>query len=189
MGRTVTMKLITSNPTEVSATATAQAWTIIKCEGLTLDGTYVDLQFTIDGADTFYVVPLGVNIGEKAAPLSPRGLRYVASLSPTNVVNGADPGASWTDVDVTAITGALACAAVLNCTHLVNATGKLLSIRLNGQANSLTIISQSVSTSYAMSGNGIVALDDGQVFEYVGSDVAANTEQIWISVSGWWEWA
>lgn len=198
-GRTVTMKLITSAATEVTATATAQGWTICKCENLTLDGTYVDLQFIVDGADTFYVVPLGVNIGAKAVPLRARGLRYVnrvgAPPSAKNMAGLADE-ATWTDVDITAHTGPLAAIGRLVFNILkTNDTGWDLCARRNGDTDDTregTLVGALSAGNFTARSATEVAmiLDDGQVFEYyldrwVGSSTLAGGDAY---VLGWWEW-
>lgn len=192
-GRTVTMKLITSASTEVSATATAQTWTIIKAENLTLDGTYVDLQFTVDGADTFYVVPLGVNIGSKAVPLPPRGLIVIDKA--TEVVSNVDPGGSpagYIDVDVTAATSALATMVEL-WMYYKNATitNSVLAVRRNGSAATGSVIQvmYTISTAIAQTGRALCCLDDGQIFEYGTTAEATDTETLYIVVDRYWEWA
>lgn len=172
-GRTVTMKLITSASTEVSATATAQAWTIIKCENLTLDGSYVDMQFTIDGADTFYVVPLGVNIGAKAVPLKPRGSRIVyPTPASVKTLTGLGDEATWTDVDITANASPITFRAKLRMNILhTNATGWDFGLRRNGTSfiaglqTYVTALPNTNDTTRSFAENDIL-LDDGQIFEY-----------------------
>lgn len=189
-GKTVTMKLITSASTEVSATATAQAWTIIKCENLTLDGTYVDLQFTAD-TDTFYVVPLGVNIGEKAVPLPSRALRYVNAYTAT-VVNAVDPGAAWTDGDFTASTSNLAAMMHGSMSYTNGARITPAAVRRNGSSaawDNSTFVVRNISTTAGGSASFSCILDDGQILEFIGSSTAGDTETVTIGVTGWWEWA
>jgi len=191
-GTTVTMKLITDNPTEVSATATAQAWTIIKCESLTLDGTYVDLQFTTDTADTFYVVPLGVCIGEKAVPLPPRLGRWDGVIVDA-IVNGVDPGgADYTDLDLTANTSPLTFAVqLLGIYANATAASQSLNIRQNGTADdaSTSIVRTIAASGSASRGHKLVWLDDGQVCEWKTTGAAANNESVSISLVGYQEWA
>lgn len=194
-GRTVTMKIITSAATEVTATATAQGWTICRCENLTLDGTYVDLQFIVDGADTFYVVPLGVNIGAKAVPLSNRGLRFRWADNSPNAkdLNGIGDENTWKDVDCTAITSNLA--AILNAVARVSAPGSGNAFDLKVRRNSEPVggefvLSTNASTEPTATNDFQVILDDAQIFEYLldrtaGSDTMSSGR---INIRGWWEW-
>lgn len=195
-GTTVTMKLVTSASTEVSATATAQAWTIIKCEGLTLDGTYVDLQFTADTADTFYVVPLGVNIGEKAVPLRPRGFRYIRKAAETVAHDLHGSGAqARSDLDLTAVSGSLAAMANLTACMKLSGTGEFgYHVYPNFWAAGAAQASQRRLWAYDASGRQDIAsfeipLDDQQVIEdeltvWNGSTIS----ELYLYINGYWEW-
>ncbi|MCK9357095.1 MAG: hypothetical protein M0R22_08155, partial [Dehalococcoidia bacterium] len=188
-GTTVTMKLVTSQPTEVAATATAQAWTIIKCENLALDGTYVDLQFTTDTADTFYVVPLGVCIGEKAVPLGPRPTRWV-DKGTVYIVNNTDVNWTWTDVDCTASTSPLAMRVYLMYMFQHDSGGVTTpAVRRNGLTGD-PVSYQEVGRIAQNSLHGhpvTVLLDDANIFEYIGStDILV--EKNYISIVTYEEW-
>jgi len=192
-GRIVTMALTTSASSTVAATATAQAWTILACENLTLNGSYVDLRFTISGAGAFYVVPLGVNIGAKAAPLPPRGMVYRECVGATALISGVDPGgAGYTDLDCTAYSSALACK--LNLWGLYKNTTRAdanLSIRRNGDTTpaGYTAICRTQNTTSFSAGTMVVLCDDGQIIEWTTNCAAADTENLYIKLLGWWEWA
>ncbi|MFA6270880.1 MAG: hypothetical protein WC657_06780 [Candidatus Paceibacterota bacterium] len=186
------MSLTTSNPTSVSATATAQAWTIIKCEDLTLDGTYVDLKFTSDTADTFYVVPLGVNIGTKAVPLKVRGLRYRHINGGAEILTNVDLGAAgYTDLDTTANTSALAVLLNLYVSYRNNARVAIVRLRVNGDAAvGVEVDRNSVADASARyTSEATQLVDDGQIFEYtVDGSQAGDTESLYCYVRGYWEW-
>jgi hypothetical protein len=188
---TLTMALKTSNPTTVSATTTTTgSWVILAAEGLVLDGTYVDLQFSHSAAaHTIYVVPLGVNIGAKALPLPSRDIRFVDASA--TLVNGVDPAATWTDVDITATSSALTFKALLAGRYSnTSANGKGLAVRRNGSAlgSSWDHALCNNDSSGACGGQGEVLTDDAQIFEYIGSEVAANTELCYLFLRGYWEW-
>lgn len=191
-GRTVTMELTTSASTTVTATATAQAWTVIKCENLTLDGTYVDLKFTVDGADTFYVVPLGVNLGTKALRLPPRGLRRVQM--PTTVIvltlTGKGDEATWTDIDLTSNTSALAAVAEANFYLYDPADVFVINVRANGSTDTANRLAVTLNPAQVQLNSVLIATDDAQIFEYY-LDRAAGTGTLGegdIQVSAYWEW-
>lgn len=191
-GISITAKLVNSDASETAASAvTAAAWTIVKIENHTLAGTTVSLQVTAGAAGTFYVVPLGANIGAKAFPLPPRPQRYVEGAGDGLVGNG-DSGAAFTDCDATSVTSPLATRIALVCSFTVNAAGKDLSVRRNGDTLAYgyaSSIGYVVAAGTYYHSNAEVQLDDGQIFEWQGSDVGANTENIYIYLRGWWEWA
>lgn len=188
----VTAKLVNSDASETAASAvTAAAWTIVTIENHTLAGTYCDLQVTAGAAGTFYVVPLGLNIGAKAFPLRPRGSVYIDKR--TNVVNSVDPGgADWTDVDCTAATSNLAHTLQLCIAYSTNgAIGKRPLLRRNGSSDAggtgnvaqyTQVISNTIASHMRM------PCDDGQIFEYKTGELAALGESLSIDVEGWWEW-
>ncbi len=189
----VTAKLVNSDASETAASAvTAAGWTIVEIPNHTLAGTYCDLQVTAGAAGTFYVVPLGANIGQKAFPLGPRGERYIDSGAGGSILPDADPGAVWTDLDCTATTSPLATKICGNAFYM-NATslGKDFCLRRNGDSKSAgfnTSVVRAGSTNLYFSSRFICPLDDNQILEYIGSDVAADTEHCWIALQGWWEW-
>ena len=190
-GTTVTMKLVTSAATEVSATATAQGWTIITAESLTLDGTYVDLQFTTDTADTFYVVPLGVNLGEKAVPLKARGLRYRDKSSGATIktLTGLSDEATWTDIDCTSDASALAVLASCQA-NLVEATDDyILKVGRNGASDGFEV-AHVFSDAEACYNFFQIILDDANIFEYYLDRVSGAGALGYgvIVLAGWWEW-
>lgn len=191
-GISITAKLVNSDASETAASAvTAAAWTIVEIPNHTLAGTTVSLQVTAGAAGTFYVVPLGANIGARGFALRPRGLRYVDVHVPSaSFVSAADPGATWTDADATAVTSPLCCILSLQGSYTNSTTaGKTLQVRRNGDtATAGGGIVIGVTTSVAYMGRAVVGCDDGQVIEYIGSDVAANSESVSLAISGWWEW-
>ncbi len=173
----------------VSADTTAAGWTILKVEGVTLDGTYVEVRCEVD-TGTAYFVPLGIHIGAKAIPLRPRALQYHATVANVNLVNDADPGGAYADCDVTASTSSLAVMADI-CVTYGNATAaqKYLSLRRNGSAITYSgMVTGNPSTSINGRARGTVQLDDGQIFEYGTNAAAGDTEHVWLDLAGWWEW-
>jgi len=191
-GRTVTMKLITSASTEVTSTATAQGWTVIKCENLTLDGTYADLQFTIDGADTFYVVPLGCNVGEKAVPLPPRGERHVTLLTHALVktLTGIGNENTWTDIDCTTASSPLATRG--NFAYRVdqyNSYSFVCYVRWSGSASLLTLSYTNSTFRKPQEAFIVIPFNDEQIFQYnLGSDGGTLSNGTIVLID-YWEWA
>lgn len=187
----VTARLVNSDASETAASAvTAAAWTIVKVENHILAGTSCTFQVTAGAAGTFYVVPLGACIGEKAVPLAPRGLKYI-DKKVAGLVEGVDAGGNWTDLDLTAATSPLACIAHLSCRYLnSSAANTSLLVRRNGDTGVIGghIVTRNASTSAIAQAQAVVALDDAQICEYVGA-AAANVEAIYIYLVGYWEWA
>lgn len=179
----------------VSGDTTAAAWTILKVEGVDLDGTYVEIRCEVD-TGTAYFVPLGICIGEKALPLPPRPLKYCWQDAAVSVKSFAGLGdeATWTDIDVTANTSNLA--AKLHCTcRMLGVTSNdwMLSIRRNGssEANGVpNAVVRSVDGVQYNHASFSVILDAGQIFEYYldrlsgASTVAAGN----IYARAWEEW-
>lgn len=187
----VTAKLVNSDASHTDASAvTAAAWTIVTIENHTLAGTTCQLTVTAAGAGTFYVVPLGTNIGEKAFPLKPRGLVY--KEIPTNsVVNNADPGGvNYADLDLTAQTSPLAAKILISAIYAANAANRL-DVRRNGATNASWENGLCYATGDASVyhlGRKEVVCDDGQIVEWGTTGAAANTEHVYLDVDGWWEW-
>lgn len=187
----VTAKLVNSDATETAAAAvTAAAWTIVEIPNHTLAGTYCDLQVTAGAAGTFYVVPLGMNIGARGFPLKPRGSRYV-ECSRTTLVAGVDPGgADWTNVDATANSSPL--------THKLdfevyysNATTltQRVQIRRNGSADTAGRVSSYINVlNQPVLSHMQVAVDDSQIFQYKTGAAAGDGESVGIYLMGWFEW-
>lgn len=188
----VTASLINSDASNTAAAkVTAAAWTIVEIPNHTLAGTTCTVQLITDGAGTFYAVPLGANIGPRGFALPPRPSRYTNFDAGAAVVSGADPGGTaWTDADCTALTSPLAWMVAL-ATYYFNGTtaGKNLSIRRNGSAGGGGACLRSSTISAPYRGTAIVDLDDGQIFEWGTSAAAADVEEVYFTIVGWWEWA
>jgi len=186
----VTAKLVNSDASETAASAvTAAAWTIVKIENHTLAGTSCQFQVTA-AAGTFYVVPLGACIGPAAVPLGPRPLRYVQTNA--LVVDNGDPAdTNWVDVDLTAVTSPLACMAqIFSLNWAANTTLRDIYVRCNGSSSAQgasTQISQGSSGLIRYSRSLVIALDDGQIYEYSASH--ADAAAVMQCLFGYWEWA
>ncbi len=199
----VSMSLVTSVGTlGTSFSTTAAAWTILKVENVTLDGTRVDLTLTSGGTGTFYVVPLGLVLGKMAPQhqMSPRPVirRWKDTAAEVKVLDSLGDEAAWTDVDVTSSTSNLAIRAI--CVAHMNDAGTAadaysLHVRRNGSSESqadANMVSHllMVATTGAVLSSFEVILDDGQIFEYffdrvAGSGTLSAGE---ISLRGWDEW-
>lgn len=187
----ITAKLLNSDASETAAAAvSAAAWTIVEIPNHTLAGTYCDLQVTAGAAGTFYVVPLGLCIGARGVPLGPRPLRYVDLATMVAVINGVDPaGAGYTDLDLTANTSNLTSRVKIWAMYSnTSAVDKTLSVQRNGSSNEIYLARNSVATVYAI-GCCEVECDDGQIIEWKTNGAAGNTEDCYIELSGYWEWA
>lgn len=190
-----TLSIINSSTEETAATkVTAAAWTLVEVPNHLLAGTYCDIKIVTDGAGTIYAVPLGANIGARAFPLRPRGLRYVDAHT-EKVLSDTDPaGADYTDVDFTASTSPL-CVMINLIGWYRNYTNinRVLYIRRNGDvtaANLAYVVTYANSTTTYVTGTNTLAVccDDGQVLEYKTNGAAGDTESVNLSVSGYWEW-
>lgn len=178
----------------VSSTTTTAGWTILTVEGVTLDGTYVDLRLEVD-VGTAYFVPLGLNIGARAVPLPPRPLVFRArtGTSLVSLTGAADPD-TWTDIDCTTATSPLACIALCNG-RLNEATSTyVLGARRNGSSEALDTDINAVVIVDSNSTRGhnqfTIILDDQQIFEYIlnRSSGVSDLDFGAISLLGWWEW-
>ncbi len=194
-GRTVTARLTDSAAaTDVTAVSvTTGAWELLAVENKTLAGTWAKFKVLPDAACTFYVIPLGANIGTRAYPLPPRPTRWVDNPV-ERIINGVDlGGAAFTDLDLTANTSPLAFAALLSCGYQ-NATtpGKIIEMRRNGDAadnlGHLLVIAPATGANY-YTASKIVYLDDGQVLEYRSNAAAGDTEAVLVNLAGYQEWA
>lgn len=189
-GVSARIRLITSLGASVtSVDTTAAGWTILTAQNLTLDGTYVDIQLEADNG-TAYFVPLGINVGARAIPLKPRGLRYRDSFTDVNLVADVDPGAAWIDVDCTLNTSALATIVKVAVGYKnESAISRTVYLRANGSTKTWggSAVTSNSST-YTVRADAEVLLDDQQIFEFGSDAIASNTEHVWIDLIGWYEW-
>lgn len=204
-GRTVTVSLATSTPTTIdSETVTADgAWTLVALEpgSTALDGASVDFKATLDGAGTFYVVPLGALISTAASPRAlplpyrPKVTRW-SDATEIKAWTGLADEATWTDIDCTAATGALCFRAQVRAFLFEDdaANNWELSYRRNGSSDAAGGDSLMVGANGTGANIGIspawVLLDDAQVFEYyldrvIGATVLDFGAAV---ISMWEEW-
>lgn len=187
----------------VSSTTTAAAWTILKVEGVVLDGTYVDLRMEVD-VGTAYFVPLGFHIGSIALQLPPRGIRYRLNLNASTEIENLDGQTSKAvaDLDLTSASSPIAVIGEFNIS-LVETGASTSNYRYYVRPNA-------TPTDWAVNSNASPALrghvvgdltetnqtsftclfDDGQIVETclegVGTTTAINTCRLYLT--GWWEW-
>lgn len=179
----------------VSADTVAAGWTILTVEGVTLDGAFVDLRLEVDSG-TAYFVPLGMGIGVRAVPLAPRGLRYRWPDTETTIktLTGIGDEDTWTDIDCTATTSALAALAVIHANMWEPDAADIfeLAFRRNGDGGAGHDVGRVQGTPLAprLFADKITILDDSQIFEYK-LDRAAGADTLdygIITLIGWWEW-
>lgn len=186
----------------VSDDTTLAGWTILTVENVTLTGTTVDIRHEVD-TGTAYFVPLGFVIGPVAptVQLHPRPTRtkWLDTAAEAKVLDGTGDEATWTDVDVTANTSALAVRA--HCQARLRDSGTAadeysLHVRRNGSseaqadANMVAHLLLPASDDTVALNSFSVILDDEQVFEYFFDRVAgSNTLDAGeISVRAYDEW-
>lgn len=188
------IRLITSaGTTVVSANTTAAGWTILTAQNLTLDGTYVDIRMEADSG-TAYFVPLGINVGAKAIPVKPRGLRYRESAKTATIetLDGANATQNWADLDLTADTGNLAAKL-----HLFLFLDEEVSFwgyqaRRNGDARTgdELLRGRVMASGREQQNDFDLICDDAQIIErkltLIGGSNAINTCQLYLR--GWYEW-
>lgn len=196
--RTVTISLVDSTAaTTASATVTTTgSWQLVALEpgANTLAGTSVDFKATLDGAGTFYVIPLGAQVSTaaspRALPLPFRGMVY-RNIDQTNIVSNVDPNATWTTADATSAASALA--AILDLQAFYgnqSAVGSDLGVRRKGASvGSRNLVRNTAASVNLLAGNGLCVCDDQQRIEYIGSATVAHTENVYLYVTGYWEWA
>ncbi len=189
----VTASLLNSDASSTSASAvTAAAWTIVEIPGHVLAGTSCDLKVTAAAAGTFYVVPLGLCIGNRGLWLPPRPRihkQFDAVVANVTLDGAADPN-TYTDVDVTTSSSNLACIGYLAL--LLNEATSLydLWLRRKGDSGGGYLALSASSTSQNTRNMQTIVLNDAQVFEYkldrvVGSS-ALDTGNI--GVTAYEEW-
>lgn len=172
------IRLITSAATTiVSSTTTTAGWTVLTAENITLDGTYVDIRCEVD-VGTAYFVPLGINIGARAVPLPPRPQVFKALETTVMVkdLTGIGDEVTWTDVDCTASTSALAISVVIMCRMFESDAGDdfILAVRRNGSAEAFGASTNGVLRVIGGTGANVLTayntfefpVDSGQIFEY-----------------------
>lgn len=184
------IRLITSASTAVvSSSTTAASWTVLRAEGIALDGTYVDIQLEVDSG-TAYFIPLGCNVGQYAIRLRNRGLRYVyrepiSVLSLTDVATG-----STGTIDLTANTSNITVMALVS--HWASdwtGDGWNVSVRRGGGTN-YGLILQPENGSYRAQSQINILLDDGQAYGWsVGRWAGGGAlNELYAQLQGYWEW-
>ena len=191
------IRLITSaGTTVVSANTTAAGWTILTAQNLTLDGTYVDIRMEADSG-TAYFVPLGINVGAKAIPLRPRGLRHInAGINKLAIraLSGQTGDVGFADCDLSANTSNLAVYAQLrvNMSESGTTDNFFYHARCNGSTDSggLTEICNVVNYSRNDKAEWTQWLDDQQIYEGFLQRAAGSGGLDYgdLFLIGWYEW-
>jgi hypothetical protein len=187
-GVSVTAKLVNSDASEtVAAAVSAAAWTLVEIPNHLLAGTTCKLQFTTDGAGTFYVAALSANLGPRGLMLGPRPTRWV-SIGYARVVNGVDTQETYVDVDAAASTSPLAFRVEFGAQYRSTAHHGLI-VRRNGFVGTDVYITSTLVANGYQAAYGQVHLDDGQTFEIKGNEAPANQEFVYIDLRGYEEYA
>lgn len=189
----ITAKLVNSDASHTDAGAvTAAAWTLVEIPNHTLAGTSVSLQVTAGAAGTFYVVPLGANIGSRAFPLGPRPVRHVDGLTAT-VLNGVDPGgAGYAALSFQASSSKLAHLLQIGVIYN-NATTQNVQIRVRRKGDTGDSLANEVVRNAATGagyyvGSRWLACDDSQNIEWKSTGAAGDNEALYINLIGYQEW-
>lgn len=174
-------------------TTAAAAWTILKVENVTLNGTYVDMRFGVD-TGTAYFVPLGLCIGEKAFPLPMRGLLYQETNgTEVKTLTGIGDEATWTDIDCTTATHPLAARLDFSLQMGDTVNTYYVAMRRNGgnPSSYYGIKGKVIPGSEDFRGNFELLCDDSQIVEYLLDREAGAGNLAWgvIVVLGWHQWA
>jgi hypothetical protein len=177
----------------VSSDATAAAWTVLTVEDVTLDGTYVDIRCEVD-TGTAYFVPLGVNIGEKAVALRPRGLAYRENAAAdTPIEQGVSLAAhGYADLDCTAQTSPLACRLDMLCHMFDSVDFWRWDVRRNGDTRDINsqMRGRVISDSENHQNHFTVLCDDTQTIETALTLISGSgtLQDGSLNIVGWWEW-
>lgn len=163
----VTAKLVNSDSGETEAELVkliGADWGLYVIRGHMLSGTAATLQWTKDTAGTFYVVPLGQR---------PTATIYVNSSVLLKDFTGLGNEATWTDIDATSVSSALAFEVGLRVEAFEDdgTTAFDLFLRLNGSAVDITTYQRvfyldSRSDDDRVNQPASILLDDAQIFEY-----------------------
>lgn len=189
-GRTATARLTDSAGASdvTAASTTTAAWERLALEGKACAGTWAKLKVLPDAACTFYVVPLGANLGSRGLSLGPRPTRWVDYVGYPLV--DVDPGgADWTDSDITTHTSPLAFRAQLNCVYYSSDTNAEVFFRRKGSADAGLSVTRTPGNTYYAVGNAPTWLSDGQVWQYKTGRPAATNEHIYLHTLGYEEYA
>lgn len=177
----------------VSSDTTTAAWTILKVEGVTLDGTYVDIRCEAD-TGTAYFVPLGICIGPTGVALPPRGLRYKEATSTAQVEDLSDVAPhDWADLDCTAVSSNLAAMLLMHMFMFDTVDFYSFYARPNGSSRTGNAVLKGrvLAESAEAHDTFPILCDDGQIIETNLTRVsgAGNLSDGGLYISGWWEWA
>jgi len=204
-GSGITAKLVNSDASETSfsVVATDGDWSLLLIEDHTCAGTYVELQVTKDASGTFYAGgPITVMIGADAIALKPRALqlKWRDAVQVKDLTGLADE-ATWTDVDCTSATSALAVSiiAVGRLAENTSTDDFALYVRRNGSSegasldlNAIARAGGSTTTmpTHIIFNGASILLDDQQIFEYFLDRLAGSgtLQAGGIAVRGYSEW-
>lgn len=203
--RTATVELVSSTPTTIvsgNSGGTVGSWVTVALDpGTTvLDGASVDIRVTLDGAGTFYVVPLGAYITNQSSPtaiaLAPRQQIFKwADPSTLLTLTGKGDEATWTDIDATTPTSPLTTLVQLLIGMFDSASTYRLFLRRNGSSDGNTADDPNetitVTASSALPHTGItVPVDDAQIFEYFLDRTGGAATLVFgkINLAGYYEW-
>lgn len=183
-GTGITAKLVNSDASETAGTsvATDGDWTLLCVEDHTCAGTYVELQVTKDATGTFYAGgPITVMVGADAIALPPRRLRQVhpAQSAAVKVLTALADEATWTDIDLTSTTSALAATAQLLLWINEAGSSTRFDFRARRNPSADTNAAPLAITEVAVNQQNTIVwqqiLDDVQVFEYFLDRIAGAT--------------
>lgn len=206
--RTVTVSLVSSVPTTIaSATVTTTgSWQLVALEpgSTALDGTTATIQATLDGAGTFYVIPLSALISTAASPLAMplghRWVRYVNCESSSQVgatqTSVADPN-TWTDLDASSLVSSLAM--IINAEVAYSEADSSstwdIFLRRKGSSDAVGLWIASLRAAGAhiaeAYGGQIIALNDAKVLQFrIDRTAGSGTiDGVYFFRQGFWEWA
>lgn len=204
--RTLTVSQVSSVPTTIAtqAVTTVGSWQLVALEpGATaLDGTTVQVQATLDGAGTFYVIPLGAVISTAASPLAMalphRGTAHKTVDGTTvKTLTAIGDEATWTDIDCTSATSALTVSVGLEVNMADNQASQrwILYLRRNGSAvanqNGQEWADITVAVAQGVVMRDEIVCDDSQIFEYYLDRIAGAATLAFglISCVAYREWA
>lgn len=175
-GRALTCSLLTSVPTILTSKSitTTGSWQIVNLSSgsTTIDGTTVTFQGILDGAGTFYVIPLGTHVsavsGLVPATLQYRGIidRWKDTPTAVKVLTGLSDENTWTDISCQVGSSALAVEGLIESNLNEAASGFDLFIRAKGSAGGGIIVA-TTGAGGIYTRNGIpVVFDDTQRIQY-----------------------
>lgn len=169
-------------------------WIFVSLENVTIGDNTLAIAFNHNqNAATFYVANPVLNVGSSVISWKPRGLVYRHYEGGGYIVTNFDPaGTAWTEHDLTSLTSNNAVMAELSGIYRNQTTAFSQLNTRQGSSSSGHVVGNSIIRAWVAGdyyfNTFVQLLDDRQVFDYGTNRPAGDTEGVWFSLRGYWEW-